>query len=110
MVSAMLLISCSKENVSVDEKIGVVTNITSCGGGLEPVFIIKLGDKDSIMTSTLPMEFQVPKLTIAFKTKKSTRALYCTTDKIYPPAFDVFSVRKVENETVSMNKNLPSPF
>jgi len=97
IVLAMLLISCSKDNVTIDEKIGVVMNITSCGGGQEPVFIIKLGENDSIMTSTLPKEFQVQNLSIAFKSKKSTTPLYCTTDKVYPPAFDVFSVRKAEN-------------
>lgn len=89
------LVVCNCENDQDEQEldlIGVVINETSCGGGPEPVFIIRLGVNDSIMTATLPKEFQVTDLKIQFKTKESSSDLFCTTDKIYPENFDVFDV------------------
>jgi hypothetical protein len=88
-----VLISCYKNEINSMYENGTVLNITSCGGGEEPVFIIKINDDDSIMTATLSKEFQIPNLKIKFKRKESSFSLYCTDDKIYPPAFDVFDVK-----------------
>jgi hypothetical protein len=89
------LVACDSENKQeeLEEKLsGIVINKTSCSGGPEPVYIIKLSEKDSIMTATLPDAFQIPNLNIEFKTKASSIVLFCTTDKIYPKDFDVFDV------------------
>ena len=88
----MLLLACDSQNEDTVIQTGTVLNQTSCGGGPEPVFIIKLGEKDSIMTATLPKEFQEPSLKIQFKTKEKSSDLYCTTDKIYPEHLDVYEV------------------
>ncbi|WP_341216700.1 hypothetical protein [uncultured Wocania sp.] len=88
----IVLFACDGQNEDELNQTGTVVNQTSCGGGLEPVFIIKLSEKDSIMTSTLPKEFQKANLKIQFKTKESTLYVYCTTDKIYPKQFDVYDV------------------
>ena len=88
----ILFIGCDSQNENELNQTGIVVNQTSCGGGIEPVFIIKLSEKDSIMTATLPKAFQKPNLKIQFKTKESTLFLYCTTEKIYPKQFDVYDV------------------
>lgn len=88
----ILLVACDSESEETPNLIGIVADETSCNGGIEPVFIIKLGEKDSIITATLPDEFQIPNLNIQFKTKESSFDLFCTSDKIYPEDFDVFDV------------------
>lgn len=88
----VLLVSCDSQSVEESNLTGVVKNITSCEGGAESVFIIKLGEKDSIMTATLPKEFHTPNLKIQFKTKEKSSVLYCTADKIYPEHLDVYDV------------------
>jgi len=88
----IVLVACDSQNEEELDQIGIVVNQTSCGGGIEPVFIVKLGEKDFIMTATLPKQFQKTNLKIQFKTKESTLYLYCTTDKVYPKQFDVYDV------------------
>jgi len=88
----VLLIACDSEKEDDLNIIGTVVNTTSCSGGPEQVFIIKLKDEESIMTATLPKEFQIPNLEIKFKTKEPTIFVYCTTDKIYPNQLDVYDV------------------
>tara|TARA_R110002051_G_scaffold63597_2_gene115788 strand:+ start:170 stop:481 length:312 start_codon:yes stop_codon:yes gene_type:complete len=90
----ILIISCDSKDENLIEQTGTVMHTTSCGGGSEPVYIIGLDDNKVIMTATLSKEFQVPNLKINFKTKKNTASLYCTQDKVYPMAYDVFDVRK----------------
>ncbi|MFD1161646.1 MULTISPECIES: hypothetical protein [Hwangdonia] len=88
----VLFIACDSQNEDESIQTGTVINQTSCGGGPEPVFIIKLSENDSIMTATLPKAYQKPLLKIQFKTKEKTSLLICTMDKIYPKQFDVFDV------------------
>lgn len=88
----IILFSCSDQDEAQLYKTGIVLNQTSCTGGLEPVFIIKLNEKDSIITATLPKVFQEPNLKIQFKTREKSSMLVCTTDKIYPEHFDVYDV------------------
>ncbi|WOD44689.1 hypothetical protein [Hwangdonia lutea] len=87
-----LLLACDSENEDVLNQTGIVVNQTSCGGGPEPVFIIKLSENDSIMTATLPKAYQKPNLKIQFKTKEKSSVLICTMDKIYPEHIDVYDV------------------
>ena len=88
----VFLMACDSNNQEESNLTGVVLNKTSCSGGVEPVFIIKLSENDSIITSTLPKEFQVTNLKIKFKTRAPSANIFCTTDKIYPEGFDVYDV------------------
>jgi hypothetical protein len=94
LVLFVICYSCTSTNEETSSLIGVVKNRTSCTGGPQPVFVIKLNEKDSIITATLQEEFQILNATIKFKTKDSSPYLiFCTTDKIYPNYFDVYDVR-----------------
>lgn len=93
----IFLAACEPKDEYLIEQTGIVMNSTSCNGGPEPVYIIKLAENDSIMTATLSKEFQVPNLQIKFKTKRNTTTLFCTQDKTYPLALTVFDIRKVSN-------------
>lgn len=92
---AFLLMGCNSENEGVVVLTGTVVGTTSCAGGPEPVFVIKLSDNDSIMTATLPEKFQVPDIKIQFKTEKCSNYLYCTTDKVYPECLNVYDVTPI---------------
>lgn len=89
---AIVLVCCSAKDYEQFAKKGIVVSQTSCSGGVEPVFIIKLNETDSILTATLPKQFQQPNLKIQFKTREKSSILFCTTDKIYPENFDVYDV------------------
>lgn len=90
-----LIFTACDSNIKDEEIIltGIVAKETSCSGGAEPVFIIKLSEIDSIITGTLPDEFQIPDLEIQFKTKENSFDLFCTADKVYPESFDVNDVK-----------------
>jgi len=92
---ALLFFTCDSKSEDDLFITGTVSHITSCGGLSEPVYIIKLSDVDSIMTSNLPDTFQITNLKIQFKTKAPSSFVYCTTDKVYPEQFDVYNVETV---------------
>lgn len=92
IVLAFTLVGCTSSNEDDLFLTGTVSHTTSCGGIPEPMYIIKLSDNDSIMSSNLPDAFQIPNLKIRFKTKTPLAIAYCTDDKIYPEQFDVYDV------------------
>ncbi|MFV9549552.1 hypothetical protein [Algibacter sp. PT7-4] len=94
----LLCFACSPTNENESTIFnGVVASQTSCSGGKEPIFIIRLGEADSIITGTLPKAFQVPNLNIQFRSKTNTFNIFCTTDKVYPEAFNVYNVKATSN-------------
>ena len=93
-----LFVACDSKNENDLFLTGTVSHTTSCGGIPEPMYIIKLSNSVSIMSSNLPDAFQIQNLKIQFKTKAPSSIAYCTHDKIYPEQFDVYDVSTVLEE------------
>ncbi|MCB4798377.1 hypothetical protein [Neotamlana laminarinivorans] len=99
-ITAIIILAACSNSDNEDENLlyGVVAGVTSCSGGQEPVYVIKLNETDSIITATLSSEYQLKGLYIKFQLyKDSENLIYCTTDKIYPEYFDVYNVSLATN-------------